>query len=55
VVALLTACAMLTLSAGPALSLAHTTAKSLYDRAGYIDAVRGAKVEPSPAATEASK
>jgi multicomponent K+:H+ antiporter subunit D len=50
VVALLTACALLTIAAGPALSLARATAASLYDRGGYIDAVLGAKVEPSPEA-----
>ena len=54
-VALLTACGVLTLAAGPAMELARATAQSLYDRRGYIDAVLGAEVVPSATAPEAGR
>ncbi|WP_225409754.1 monovalent cation/H+ antiporter subunit D [Stigmatella hybrida] len=49
-VALLAACGVLTLAAGPTLELANATARSLYDRRGYINAVLGAEVRPPPTA-----
>jgi multicomponent K+:H+ antiporter subunit D len=54
-VALLTACGVLTLAAGPAMEFARATAQSLYDRRGYIDAVLGAEVRPSATAPEAGR
>jgi multicomponent K+:H+ antiporter subunit D len=48
VVALLAACAALTLAAAPAMEFARATARSLYDRRGYTDAVLGAQVRPPP-------
>jgi len=54
-VALLTACGVMTLAAGPAMELARATAQSLYDRRGYIGAVLGAEVRPSPTMTEAGR
>ncbi|MFY0583912.1 hypothetical protein ACN28S_65015 [Cystobacter fuscus] len=55
VVALLTACGVLTLAAGPVMEFARATAQSLYDRRGYIDAVLGAEVRPSATAPEAGR
>ena len=52
VVALLGLCAVLTVAAGPALELAQATARSLYDRWGYIAAVLEAPVVPAPTAGE---
>ncbi|NMO18648.1 monovalent cation/H+ antiporter subunit D [Pyxidicoccus fallax] len=52
-VALLTACGVLALAAGPTMELASATARSLYDRRGYIKAVLGAEVRPPPTAREA--
>lgn len=54
VVALLAACGALTLAAGPTMEFARVTARSLYDRRAYIDAVLGAQVLPPPA-QEASR
>jgi multicomponent K+:H+ antiporter subunit D len=54
-VALLTACGVLTLAAGPAMEFARATAQSLYDRRGYIDAVLGAEVRPPATAPEAGR
>jgi multicomponent K+:H+ antiporter subunit D len=49
VVVLLALCGGLTALAGPAMELARATAGSLYDRAGYTEAVLGAKVRvPGP-------
>ncbi|MCY1022291.1 monovalent cation/H+ antiporter subunit D [Pyxidicoccus sp. MSG2] len=50
VVALLAACAALTLAAAPAMEFALATARSLHDRRGYTDAVLGARVRPPPTA-----
>ncbi|OJH40147.1 monovalent cation/H+ antiporter subunit D [Cystobacter ferrugineus] len=55
IVALLTACGVLTLAAGPAMELARATAQSLYDRRGYIAAVLGAEVRPPATAPEAGR
>jgi len=55
VVALLAACGALTLAAAPTMELARATAQSLYDRSGYIGAVLGAKVRPSPTAPEVGR
>ncbi len=52
VVTLLALCGALTLGAGPAMDRARATARSLYDRQGYIDAVLGARVRPPAAARE---
>ncbi|WP_224365355.1 monovalent cation/H+ antiporter subunit D [Hyalangium versicolor] len=54
-VALLTACGVLTLAAGPTMELARATAQSLYDRRGYIDAVLGAAVRPPATAPEVKR
>lgn len=54
-VALLAACGVLTLAAGPTMELARATAQSLYDRRGYIDAVLGAPVRPPATAQENSR
>lgn len=48
VVALLAACGALTLVAAPAMELARATARSLYDRRGYTEAVLGAQVRMPP-------
>ncbi len=55
VVALLCACAALTLAAGPVMDVAAAAARSLYDRQRYIDAVLGAPVKPSPTPPEARR
>lgn len=55
VVALLALCGALTLAAGPTLERTQATARSLYDRRGYIDAVLGARVVPPATAAEASR
>jgi multicomponent K+:H+ antiporter subunit D len=48
VVMLLLACGALTLLAGPAMRLALSTAQSLYERRGYIEAVLRTEVTPGP-------
>jgi multicomponent K+:H+ antiporter subunit D len=50
VVALLGLCALLTVAAGPTMSLARAAARSLRDRHDYIEAVLRANVTASPAA-----
>jgi multicomponent K+:H+ antiporter subunit D len=55
VVALLTACGALTLLAAPAVELARVTARSLYDRHEYIEAVLGAPVRVPATAPEAAR
>jgi multicomponent K+:H+ antiporter subunit D len=55
VVALLAACGALTLAAGPTMEFARATARSLYDRHEYIDAVLGAQVRRPPTAPEAAR
>ncbi|MBF5042889.1 monovalent cation/H+ antiporter subunit D [Aggregicoccus sp. 17bor-14] len=52
VLALLGACAALTAGAGPALRYTQAAAQALYAPQGYLDAVFGAPVRPSPS-TEA--
>jgi multicomponent K+:H+ antiporter subunit D len=54
-VALLAACGVLTVAAGPTMELARAAAQSLYDRRGYIDAVLGAEVRPPATAREAGR
>lgn len=48
VLTLLAACGALTLAAGPSMDFARATARSLYERLGYTDAVLGARVVPPP-------
>ncbi|HXU06207.1 MAG TPA: monovalent cation/H+ antiporter subunit D, partial [Polyangia bacterium] len=53
VVGLLALCGLLTVAAGPTMSLAHAAARSLRDRRDYIDAVLRANVSASPTTPKA--
>jgi multicomponent K+:H+ antiporter subunit D len=55
VAALLTLTGLLVVAAGPAMAITNAAARSLYDRASYIEAVLRAPVRPSPSQTEEAR
>jgi multicomponent K+:H+ antiporter subunit D len=55
VVVLLFVCGALTVVAAPAMEFARETARSLHAPRGYIEAILGAAVRPSPTGPEASR